>query len=101
MISEENTYLIRSILLNNQMTRENDMYLYLEYLKENNVEPDNDVLINPESYNVLSFKTIERTRRKLQEIDRDTGEYAIQSTRQMQMIRKQLEKEYKETFRKG
>lgn len=101
MIAEENTYLIRSILLNNQMTRENDMSLYLEYLKEKNVEPDNDVLINPESYNVLSFKTVERTRRKLQEIDRDTGEYAIQSTKQMQMIRKQLEKEYKETFRKG
>lgn len=101
MIAEENTYLIRSILLNNQMTRENDMSLYLEYLKEKNIEPDNDVLINPESYNVLSFKTVERTRRKLQEIDRDTGEYAIQSTRQMQMIRKQLEKEYKETFRKG
>ena len=101
MITEENTYLIRSILLNNQMTRENDMSLYLEYLKEKNVEPDNDVLINPESYNVLSFKTVERTRRKLQEIDRDTGEYSIQSTRQMQMIRKQLEKEYKETFRKG
>lgn len=101
MITEENTYLIRSILFNNQMTRENDMYLYLEYLKEKNVEPDNDVLINPELHNVLSFKTVERTRRKLQEIDRDTGEYAIQSTRQMQMIRKQLEKEYKENFRKG
>ena len=101
MITEENTYLIRSILFNNQMTRENDMYLYLEYLKEKNVEPDNDVLINPELYNLLSFKTVERTRRKLQEIDRDTGEYAIQSTRQMQMIRKKLEKEYKETFRKG
>ena len=101
MISEENTYLIRSILLNNQMAREKDMYLYLEYLKEKNVEPDNDVLINPERYKVANFKTIERTRRKLQEIDRETGEYAIQSTRQMQMIRKQLEKEYKETFRKG
>ena len=77
------------------------MSLYIEYLKEKNIEPDNDVLINPESYNLLSFKTVERTRRKLQEIDRETGEYAIQSTRQMQMIRKQLEKEYKETFRKG
>lgn len=101
MISEENTYLIRNILLKYPITRENDMSLYLEYLKENNVEPVNDVLINPELYNLLSFKTVERTRRKLQEIDRDTGEYAIQSTRQMQMIRKQLEKEYKETFRKG
>ena len=101
MIAEENTYLIRNILLKYPITRENDMSLYIEYLKENNVEPDNDVLINPESYNVLSFKTVERTRRKLQEIDRDTGEYAIQSTRQMQMIRKQLEKEYKENFRKG
>lgn len=101
MISEENTYLIRNILLKYPITRENDMSLYIEYLKENNVEPDNDVLINPESYNLLSFKTVERTRRKLQEIDRETGEYAIQSTRQMQMIRKQLEKEYKETFRKG
>nr|DAU05833.1 MAG TPA: hypothetical protein [Caudoviricetes sp.] len=101
MISEENTYLIRNILLKYPITRENDMSLYIEYLKENNVEPDNDVLINPELYNLLSFKTVERTRRKLQEIDRDTGEYAIQSTRQMQMIRKQLEKEYKETFRKG
>lgn len=65
MIAEENTYLIRSILLKNQMTRENDMSLYLEYLKEKNVEPDNDVLINPELYNLLSFKTVERTRRKL------------------------------------
>lgn len=101
MISEENTYLIRNILLKYPITRENDMSLYIEYLKENNVELDNDVLINPELYNLLSFKTVERTRRKLQEIDRDTGEYAIQSTRQMQMIRKQLEKEYKETFRKG
>ena len=101
MISEENTYLIRNILLKYPITRENDMSLYIEYLKENNVEPDNDVLINPESYNLLSFKRDERTRRKLQEIDRETGEYAIQSTRQMQMIRKQLEKEYKETFRKG
>lgn len=101
MISEENTYLIRNILLKYPITRENDMSLYIEYLKENNVEPVNDVLINPERYNLLSFKTVERTRRKLQEIDRETGEYAIQSTRQMQMIRKQLEKEYKETFRKG
>lgn len=101
MISEENTYLIRNILLKDPMTREKDMYLYIEYLKEKNVKLDNDVLINPELHNVLSFKTIEKTRKKLQEIDRDTGEYAIQSTRQMQMIRKQLEKEYKETFRKG
>lgn len=101
MIVEENTYLIRSILIKDQMTRENDMYLYLEYLKEKNVELDNDVLINPERYKVANFKTIERMRRKLQEEDRETGEYAIQSTKQMQKIRKQLEKEYKETFRKG
>lgn len=101
MIAEENTYLIRNILLKYPITRENDMSLYLEYLKEKNVKLDNDVLINPERYKVANFKTVERTRRKLQEIDRDTGEYAIQSTRQMQMIRKQLEKEYKETFRKG
>lgn len=101
MKTDQNINLIRAIMLERPETRENDMNLYIEYLKEKNVEPDNDVLINPELHNVLSFKTIERTRRKLQEIDRDTGEYAIQSTRQMQMIRKQLEKEYKETFRKG
>lgn len=101
MIVEENTYFIRSILLKDPTTRENDMYLYIEYLKEKNVKPDNDVFINPESHNVLSFKTVERMRRKLQEEDRETGEYAIQSTKQMQKIRKQLEKEYKETFRKG
>ena len=53
MISEENTYLIRNILLKYPITRENDMSLYIEYLKENNVEPDNDVLINPELYYLL------------------------------------------------
>lgn len=101
MIAEENINLIRAIMLGRPETRENDMNLYIEYLKEKKVEPSKDVLINPERYKVANFKTIERTRRKLQEIDRDTGEYAIQSTKQMQKIRKQLEKEYKETFRKG
>ena len=34
MISEENTYLIRNILLKYPITRENDMSLYIEYLNE-------------------------------------------------------------------
>lgn len=101
MKKDENINLIRAIMLVRPETRENDMNLYIEYLKEKEVEPSKDVLINPERYKVASFKTVERIRRKLQEIDRDTGEYAIQSTKQMQMIRKQLEKEYKENFRKG
>lgn len=98
MIVEENTYFIRSILLKDPMTRENDMYLYIEYLKEKNVKPDNDVFINPESHNVLSFKTVERMRRKLQEEDRETGEYAIQSTRQMQKNKKTIRKRIQRNF---
>lgn len=97
--NKENFDLVYQILREDAGTRENDMYLYIEYVnRKSNKRITEDFLKNPEEYGIAPYKTIERLRRKLQEIDRVKGDYAIQSTKQIQDIRKKLEKEYKEIF---
>lgn len=97
--NKESFDLVYQILREDAGTRENDMYLYIEYVnRKSNKKITEDLLKNPEEYGIVPYKTIERLRRKLQEIDRVKGDYAIQSTKQIQEIRKKLEKEYKEIF---
>lgn len=97
--NKENFDLVYQILRENEGTRENDMYLYIEYVnRKSNKKITEDLLKNPEEHGIAPYKTIERLRRKLQEIDRVKGDYLIQSTKQIQDIRKKLEKEYKEIF---
>ena len=97
--NKENFDLVYQILREDAGTRENDMYLYIEYVnRKSNKKITEDLLKNPEEYGIAPYKTIERLRRKLQEIDRVKGDYAIQSTKQIQEIRKKLEKEYKKKF---
>ena len=92
---------IYELLLIDPNTREDDMYLYFEYVRKNKITPTEDVMLHPHKYNLVTYKTIERSRRKLQEIDRKSKAYKIQSTKQMEVVRRKLELEYKMQFRKG
>ena len=92
---------IYELLLTDPNTREDDMYLYFEYVRKNKITPTEDVMLHPHKYNLVTYKTIERSRRKLQEIDRKSKDYKIQSTKQMEVVRRKLELEYKMQFRKG
>ena len=92
---------VYELLLTDPSTREDDMYLYFEYVKKNNIKPTEDVMLHPNKYNLTQYKTIERVRRKLQEIDRESKAYKIQSSKQMEVIRRKIELEYNMEFRKG
>lgn len=92
---------IYELLLTDPNTREDDMFLYFEYVRKNKITPTEDVMLHPHKYNLVTYKTIERSRRKLQEIDRKSKDYKIQSTKQMEVVRRKLELEYKMQFRKG
>lgn len=104
-ITKEQTQIAKTqiyeLLLTDPSTREDDMFLYFEYVRKNNITPTEDVMLHPHKYNLVTYKSVERNRRKLQEIDRDSKAYKIQSTKQMEVIRRKLELEYRMEFRKG
>lgn len=84
-------------------TRDNDMLLYIETLKEfnlfNNIENASDLVLSlSEVQKKIAFESVSRMRRKLQNEDRELGEYKIQSSRQLEKIRRSLEKEYKKEY---
>lgn len=91
---------IYEILLQYPETRENDMLLHFKYLElKGYSSTDKDLLIHPERFGIATFKTTERSRRKLQAIDRETGSYKIQSSSRMKKIREDLEKEFRNEYR--
>lgn len=88
---------VRTILLENPRTRDDDMYLYSVFLaKFNLVRPDEtfyEVMVSAKSRGLPSYESITRARRKVQENE----EYLRGKNRK---ARKEQEQKYREFYRR-
>lgn len=91
------------ILLKYPSTRDSDELLYLEILRLKNFIMSPDTFINYKEYNLPSFSSVSRARRKVQEDERnnkDIDDWKLQSTKTVEKQRRRLEEEYREFYRK-
>ena len=94
--------LVGYVLLNYPSTRDKDELLYLEILKLKGYEMNADTFINYKSYNLPSFGSVSRERRKVQEDERLSKhivDWELQSTRTVEKFRRELEKQYRNYYR--
>lgn len=94
--------LVGYVLLKNPSTRDKDELLYLVILKLKGYELNADTFINYKIYNLPSFSSISRARRKVQEDerkDKDIEDWKLQSTKTVEKYRRQLEKEYRNYYK--
>lgn len=93
---------VRGILERYPETRESDHRLYIKLAQEvvgiNEELPFEYVFINYKKVGLNGFESVSRARRKLQQIDKDREEYKIQSSKQMQKIRKEQERKYNQLY---
>lgn len=94
--------LVKDILLKNPKTRDSDERLYLEVLRLRGFYLQPNVFENYKNYNLPSFSSISRARRKVQEDerkDKDIEDWKLQSTKTVEKYRRQLEKEYRNYYK--
>lgn len=94
--------IVRDILMAIPDTRDSDEVLYMEVLKQKGYEINEETFINYKYYDLPTFPSISRARRKVQEIERNTKEekdWILQSTKTVERHRRKLEKEYREFYR--
>ena len=94
--------IVRDILMAIPDTRDSDEVLYMEVLKQKGHEINKEIFINYKNYNLPSFSSISRARRRVQEEERNNKHYKdwqLQSTRTVERHRRKLEKEYREFYR--
>lgn len=87
------------ILLKDEKARNSDMYLYFEYIKSNGEEATRSLMENPGWYGLSNFESVSRARRKLQQKDRESNEYEIQSDAYTEKLRAMKEQEYRARYR--
>lgn len=95
--------LVGYVLLKNPSTRDKDELLYLVILKLKGYELNADTFINYKIYNLPSFSSVSRERRRVQEDERLSKhivDWELQSTRTVEKHRRQLEEEYRNYYRK-
>lgn len=95
--------IVRDILKDNPDTRDSDEVLYMEVLKQKGYEINEETFINYKYYDLPTFPSIARARRKVQEIERNSKsieDWVLQSSKTVEEHRRKLEKEYREFYRK-
>ena len=95
--------IVRDILMAIPDTRDSDEVLYMEALKRNGHQINKETFTNYKNYNLPSFSSISRARRKVQEIERNTKEdkdWILQSTKTVEKRRRKLEERYRNYYRK-
>lgn len=95
--------IVRDILMAIPDTRDSDEVLYMEVLKRKGHEINKETFTNYKKYDLPTFPSIARARRKVQEIERNTKEdkdWKLQSTKTVERHRRKLEEEYREFYRK-
>lgn len=87
---------VKEILENSPATRENDNLLCVTYLEEYHyVDFNKQTFIDYERYGLPSFKSIERSRRKIQN---EEGKYKSSET--IEEGRKEAEKQFQDYYRR-
>lgn len=95
--------IVRDILKDNPETRDSDEVLYMEVLKRKGHEINKETFTNYKNYNLPSFPSISRARRKVQELERNSKsieDWVLQSSNTVEKHRRKLEKEYREFYRR-
>lgn len=93
----------RNIMNKIPETKDNDPLLYIEYLKEQGfrkAEEQIAAFILPNINGVYSYNGVSRARRKIQEEAKKNGDTSLLSTGQVMKLRRELEDEYYECFKK-
>ena len=94
--------LVEYVLLKNPSTRDKDELLYLVILKLKGYELNADTFINYKIYNLPSFSSISRERRRVQEDERKNKgieDWELQSTKTVEKHRRRLEKVYRNYYK--
>ena len=94
--------IVRDILMAIPDTRDSDEVLYKEVLKRKGYEINEETFINYKHYDLPTFPSIARARRRVQEEERNNKHYKdwqLQSTKTVERHRRKLEKEYREFYR--
>lgn len=95
-------FIVRDILLMKPETRNSDHRLYAEYIKKVKQNPNAieliDCFINPKKNGLVSFESVSRARRRLQEEDRESGEMLMQSKKQIERERRNREREFRQLY---
>ena len=87
---------VKEVLENNPATRENDNLLYVTYLEEYHyVDFNRQTFIDYERYGLPSFKSIERSRRKIQ-----NEEVKYKASEVIEEGRKEAEKQFQDYYRR-
>lgn len=93
---------VRDILINKPKTRNSDHWLYFEYIKAVMKNADKydfiNIFLEPKKNNIANFETISRTRRKIQEEDRESGDMQVQAEKDVEKERQELEKEFRKLY---
>lgn len=105
-VKEENKQKLKELVMwlmtNIHEDRNSDYALYADYI--NHERPDipktkyYEVMQHHKDYGIFSFKSVERTRRAIQEEARECGEESLLSDKQVQKYRKELEEKYKKEY---
>ena len=104
METQKTKEIVTGLLRKSRWNRNSDYALYADYIlyMRPDLKPTNyyDVMAHYKEYDVQSFKSIERIRRKIQSEAREVGDESLMSDAMIQKYRKELEKEYRENFKK-
>lgn len=94
--------LVKDILLKNPKTRDSDERLYLEMLRLKGFYLNPNVFVNYKRFDIPSFSSVSRARRKVQEDERKDkciDDWELQSSKTVEKYRRQLEKEYRNYYK--
>ena len=94
--------IVRDILMTIPDTKDSDEVLYMEVLKRKGYEINEETFINYKHYDLPTFPSIARARRKVQEIERNSKnieDWVLQSSKTVEKRRRKLEEQYREFYR--
>lgn len=94
--------IVRDILMAIPETRDSDEVLYMEVLKRKGHEINKETFTNYKKYDLPTFPSISRARRKVQEIERNSKnieDWVLQSSKTVEKHRRKLEEEYRKFYR--
>ena len=104
METQKTEEIIRELLLKSRWNRNSDYALYADYISclRPDIKPTNyySVMAKHKEYQLQSFKTIERIRRKIQMQAKETNDERFMSDTMISKYRKELEGEYHKEFKR-
>lgn len=105
MIETQNTEeILKELMRKSEWNRNSDFALYADYILY--CRPDisrtqyYEVMQNHKKYGMISFKSVERKRRKIQREAKEQGDISLLSSEIIAKYRKEQEQEYREEYKR-